>query len=156
MDDGTGLAGPGHARLFLHRGRAPEPGGDRGGHGITPAALARSLAAWWPPLLAVTLLAAVLAWYCWRRHRRYYQPASAVWFVFVLLTGVPGLVAYLFHRRWPVLEKCPACGQVVPATGKPAPVRRGVSRPGTQGLRSVRVKTGIAQGVCRNSSAPRV
>ncbi|MGO8689817.1 MAG: hypothetical protein ACLQLG_09290 [Thermoguttaceae bacterium] len=78
------------------------------------AALARSLAAWWPPLLAVTLLAAVLAWYCWRRHRRYYQPASAVWFVFVLLTGVPGLVAYLCHRRWPVLEKCSACGQVVP------------------------------------------
>ena len=78
------------------------------------AALARSLTAWWPPLLAVTLLAALLAWYCCRRHRRYYQPAAAVWFVFVLLTGMPGLVAYLYHRRWPVLEKCPACGHVVP------------------------------------------
>ena len=78
------------------------------------AALARSLAVWWPPLLAMTLLSALLAWYCYRRHRRYYQPASAAWFVFVLLTGVPGLVAYLCHRRWPVLEKCPACGQVVP------------------------------------------
>ena len=78
------------------------------------AALARCLAAWWPALLVVTLLAAVLAWYCCRRHRRYYQPASGVWFVFVLLTGLPGLVAYLFHRRWPVLEKCPACGQAVP------------------------------------------
>ena len=78
------------------------------------AALARSLAVWWPALLVVSLLSAALAWYCCRRHRRYYQPASGVWFVFVLLTGVPGLVAYLFHRRWPVLEKCPACGQDVP------------------------------------------
>ncbi len=77
-------------------------------------ALAWCLAAWWPALLVVTLLSAALAWYCCRRHRRYCQPASVVWFVFVLLTGLPGLVAYFFHRRWPVLEKCPACGQVVP------------------------------------------
>jgi hypothetical protein len=79
-----------------------------------PAALARCLAAWWPALLVVALLAAALAWYCCRRHRRYYQPASGVWLVFVLLTGLPGLVAYLFHRRWPVLEKCPTCGHDVP------------------------------------------
>ena len=78
------------------------------------AALARSLSLWWPSLLIVTLLAALLAWHCLRRHRRYYQPASAAWFVFVLLAGVPGLVAYLCHRRWPVLEKCPACGHQVP------------------------------------------
>ena len=31
-----------------------------------------------------------------------------------LLTGLPGLVGYLFHRRWPVLEACPACGRTVP------------------------------------------
>ncbi|MGA2068235.1 MAG: hypothetical protein ABSG86_24900 [Thermoguttaceae bacterium] len=79
-----------------------------------PAALARSLAAFWPALLGASLLAAALAWHCCRRHRRYYQPASGVWFVFVLLTGVPGLVAYLFHRGWPVLEKCPACGHNIP------------------------------------------
>jgi hypothetical protein len=78
------------------------------------AAVARCLAAGWPPMLAVSLLAAALAWYCCRRHDRYYQSSSGLWFVFVLLTGVPGLVAYLFHRRWPVLEKCPACGQDVP------------------------------------------
>jgi hypothetical protein len=78
------------------------------------AALARSLNLWWPSLVVVTLLAALLAWHCLRRHRRYYQPASIAWFVFVLLAGVPGLVAYLFHRRWPVLEKCPACGHQVP------------------------------------------
>jgi hypothetical protein len=78
------------------------------------AALAHSLAVFWPSLLVVTLLSAVLAWYCCRRHRRYYQASSVVWFVFVLLLGVSGLVAYLFHRRWPVLEKCPACGHDVP------------------------------------------
>ncbi len=85
--------------------------------GLAPnysAALAHSLAVFWPVLLAVTLLAAALAGYCLRRHRRYAQPAGGAWFVFVLLLGLPGLVAYLFHRRWPVLEKCPACGQAVP------------------------------------------
>jgi len=77
-------------------------------------ALAHSLTVSWPALLVVTLLAAVLALFCCRRQRRYYQSASIVWFVFVLLLGLPGLVGYLFHRRWPVLEKCPACGHDVP------------------------------------------
>jgi hypothetical protein len=77
-------------------------------------ALAHFLAVIWPPLLAVTLLSAALAVYCIRRHGRYCQSYGAVWFVVVLLTGLPGLVGYLFHRRWPVLEKCPACGHSVP------------------------------------------
>jgi predicted amidophosphoribosyltransferase len=34
--------------------------------------------------------------------------------IFVLLGGIPALLGYLWHRRWPVLEPCPACGQVVP------------------------------------------
>jgi predicted amidophosphoribosyltransferase len=33
---------------------------------------------------------------------------------FVFILGVPGLLAYRFHRRWPVLEACPACKQDVP------------------------------------------
>ncbi len=78
------------------------------------AALARSLAVCWPMFLVVTLLAAALAFYCFRRHRRYYQPYSGLWFAFVLLLGLPGLVGYLFHRHWPVLEKCPLCGHAVP------------------------------------------
>jgi hypothetical protein len=79
-----------------------------------PTALLHSLAVFWPPLLVVTLLSAAMAWYCFRRHARYGQPHGAVWFMFVLLTGLPGLVGYLFHRRWPVLENCPHCGQSVP------------------------------------------
>ena len=78
------------------------------------AALTRSLAAWWPALLAVSLLAAALAWRCRRRHHRLYQPYGGAWFALILLTGIPGLVGYRFHRRWPVLEKCPACGHDVP------------------------------------------
>ena len=78
------------------------------------AALARSLAVWWPTLLVVTLLSVALAWYCCRRQRRYYQRYSGVWVALVLLGGLPGLVGYLCHRRWPVLERCPACGQAVP------------------------------------------
>jgi hypothetical protein len=85
--------------------------------GLAPdyfTALRHSLAVFWPPLLMVVLLSVALAWYCWNRHARYYQPYGAVWIVFVLLTGVPGLVGYLFHRRWPVLETCPACKQQIP------------------------------------------
>jgi hypothetical protein len=78
------------------------------------SALGKSCRQFWPALLVVLLLSAALAVYCFRRQRRYYQPYSGAWFVFVLLTGLPGLVGYLFHRRWPVLENCPACGHAVP------------------------------------------
>jgi hypothetical protein len=86
-------------------------------NGLAPSyatALLQVLSAAWPAMLVIALLSAALAWYCYRRNRRYYQAASAAWFVFIFLAGVPGLVGYLFHRRWPVLEKCPACGQGVP------------------------------------------
>jgi hypothetical protein len=83
----------------------------------------------------VSLLSVILAVLCWRRNRQYFQPASGLWFVFVLLMGLPGLVGYLFHRRWPVQEACPACGRLVPrdrdacaACGKefPAPQPKGI------------------------------
>ncbi len=75
---------------------------------------AHQLAVFALPLLVVSLFSAVLAFLCWRRNRRFHQPASIVWLVFVFLAGLPGLVGYLFHRRWPVLEACPACKQSVP------------------------------------------
>ena len=77
-------------------------------------ALAHILAEIWPALLVVTLLAAALAWYCCRRQRRYYQSCKHRLVRVRLALGLPGLVGYLFHRRWPVLEKCPACGHDVP------------------------------------------
>ncbi len=80
----------------------------------TAAALRWSLSAAWPALVAVSLLGAALAWLCYRRQKRFAQPWTRVWVVFVFLAGLPGLVGYLCHRRWPVLEACPACGRSVP------------------------------------------
>jgi hypothetical protein len=68
----------------------------------------------WPALLAVSLVAAVLAGLCYRRQRRYGLPRTAIWVAFVFLTGVPGLLGYLFHRHWPVLDACPACSRSAP------------------------------------------
>jgi hypothetical protein len=67
---------------------------------------------WFAPPLA--LLAFALAAWCYRRHRRYGQSGGVVWFVFVLLLGLPGLAGYLLHRRWPVRLPCPSCGRQVP------------------------------------------
>jgi hypothetical protein len=78
------------------------------------SALRRSLAAYWPGLLATGLLSAVLAGLCYRRQRRFAQPWTAVWIAMVFLVGPAGLIGYLFHRRWPALERCPACGRLVP------------------------------------------
>jgi hypothetical protein len=36
-----------------------------------------------------------------------------IFYHFVLLLGVPGVIGYLLHRRWPVFETCSACGRVV-------------------------------------------
>jgi hypothetical protein len=99
------------------------------------AALSHSLTLFAVPLLLVSMLSVILAAFCWRRNRQYYQSASGAWFVFVLLTGLPGLVGYLFHRRWPVREACPACLKFVPrdrdtcaACGAefPPPPRKGI------------------------------
>ena len=78
------------------------------------------------PMFIVALLAAAL---CYRRQRKYAQPWTWAWMLFVFLGGLPAMVGYLFHRRWPVLEACPACGKRVPrdrehcaACGKPFPL----------------------------------
>jgi hypothetical protein len=78
------------------------------------SALRRSLSAQWPILLAVSALSAVLAGFCYRRQKRFAQPWTGVWVVAVFLGGLPGFVGYRFHRHWPTLEKCPACGRSVP------------------------------------------
>ncbi len=89
----------------------------------------------WPVLLAVSILGAALAWLCYRRQLRFAQPWTAAWVAFVFVCGLPGLVGYLFHRRWPVLEACPSCGRTVPrdrdacsACGAefPAPALKGI------------------------------
>ena len=66
------------------------------------------------PLLVVCLLAAALAVATYRHARRYGQTHAPVWAMFVLLTGVPGLIGYLLHCHWPATERCAQCGATVP------------------------------------------
>jgi hypothetical protein len=79
-----------------------------------PSALAQSLSAGWLPLLVVFAVGGGLAWLTCRRQRVYALPWTGVWTTFVFLAGAPGFIAYLWHRRWPVRQACPACGQTVP------------------------------------------
>ncbi len=78
------------------------------------AALGRSWSEFWPALIALCVLGAVAAWLCYRRQKRYGLPWTKAWVVFVFLGGIPGLVAYYVHCRWPTMEKCPHCGRPVP------------------------------------------
>jgi len=68
----------------------------------------------WKVLLVIVIVSAVLAWICNHRQRRMALPWTWVWVGFVFLFGVPGFLAYRFHRRWPVLENCYVCGNAVP------------------------------------------
>ena len=61
-------------------------------------ALGYSLINVWQPFVAVIILAAVLAWVCYRRQRRMDLPWTWIWVTFVVVFGVPGYLAYLFHR----------------------------------------------------------
>jgi hypothetical protein len=61
------------------------------------------------PLLLTILLSAVLALLCLRRHRRYSEEGLVAWTSFVFVMGLPGLIGYLLHRRWPATEHCANC-----------------------------------------------
>jgi hypothetical protein len=83
-------------------------------HGPSPRFLGDAVQENWLTFVILLAFSLALAVYCYRRQRRYSQPGAAAWAAFVFLFGVPGLLAYLFHRRWPLLETCPACGKAVP------------------------------------------
>ena len=68
----------------------------------------------WPGFGVTAILSAALAWLCRRRQRRYAQGGTSAWMVFVFLFGPFGWLGYLWHRRWPVLAACPACGRAAP------------------------------------------
>jgi hypothetical protein len=48
-------------------------------------------------------------WLC----RRYVMPTVPTigWMLFLLLTGLPGLIAFLSVNEWPAREPCPSCGR---------------------------------------------
>ncbi|HVC93010.1 MAG TPA: hypothetical protein VND64_04930 [Pirellulales bacterium] len=84
----------------------------------------------WPALTMIVGLSSLLAAAAWRRARAFAlsKPERIAWVVFVFLTGVPGYIGYLLHRRWPLRQECPRCEAKVPwdrgacaACGKPFP-----------------------------------
>lgn len=77
-------------------------------------AVAQSLADGWMAMLAVCLLSAALACLAYRRQTRFALPGPVAWAFFVFLFGLPGWLAYRWHRRWPVLEACGECRQPAP------------------------------------------
>jgi hypothetical protein len=69
------------------------------------------------------------------RHRRYAHHGAIAWAIFVLITGVPGFIGYLLHRRWPVVVRCEHCGAQTPrdrdtclncGTAFPPPAPKGI------------------------------
>lgn len=79
-----------------------------------PAAMAHSLSDAWPALSVVYLLAALLACMTYRRQVRYALPAAGLWAAFVFVLGLPGWLAYRWHRDWPVLKECGECHRAAP------------------------------------------
>lgn len=67
-----------------------------------------------PAFMGVIVLGIVLAWITYRLQRKYRRPGTSAWATFVLLLGVPGLIAYWLENRRTKLESCDACGEVVP------------------------------------------
>jgi hypothetical protein len=78
------------------------------------AALAKVLWNTWPSILTVTALGCIVAPLAYRRQKRFGLPNPAAWAAFAFIFGLPGFLAYRFHRVWPVLEECPACHQASP------------------------------------------
>jgi hypothetical protein len=77
-------------------------------------AMTATLADFWPAMLLTALVSLALAILAYRRQRRYSLSHPLPWAIFVFLLGVPGYLAYRFHRTWPVLEDCPRCGEATP------------------------------------------
>lgn len=99
------------------------------------AAIAWMIRQTWPSLLAVLGMGAVGAVAAYRRQQHYGLSGALGWAIFAFLFGVPGWIAYRWHRTWPVLGDCPACGRVVPQdrescteclTDFPPPARKGI------------------------------
>jgi hypothetical protein len=73
-------------------------------------AFAAVLAAVWPPLVALLVVSAALAWWTWTVHRRDGRPYAALWAGLVFLFGPAAWLAYAVERRPTPQSACPACG----------------------------------------------
>ncbi|HEY2410770.1 MAG TPA: hypothetical protein VGI40_00925 [Pirellulaceae bacterium] len=68
----------------------------------------------WLAAFVLYAVCVIPAWAAYRRQKRFNLPNPLGWAVFVYVMGIPGWIAYRFHRAWPVLEECPACHQPSP------------------------------------------
>jgi hypothetical protein len=68
----------------------------------------------WLAALVLFAVCVIPAWAAYRRQKRYALPHAMGWAVFVFVMGLPGWVAYRFHRLWPIMDDCPSCKQLSP------------------------------------------
>jgi hypothetical protein len=61
----------------------------------------------WLRAILVLLISVAAVALADRKQRRSGLPRSYAWLTFVFLLGLPGLVGYLLHRRWPIREHVP-------------------------------------------------
>jgi hypothetical protein len=61
----------------------------------------------WPCVIPAALCA-LTAWFFLRRYH-FAGGAAAGWVLFVLLSGIPGLMAFFSAQEWPKREPCPGC-----------------------------------------------
>jgi hypothetical protein len=91
------------------------------GTGLYRRSLEETIANSWPAFAVLCVLSMVAAAVGYRRQRRVTGRDAAFWAIFVFLFGLPGLLGYWTHRRWPVSERCSACAPWVPRDGVDCP-----------------------------------
>ncbi len=74
-------------------------------------AVSQVVAVGWPALLSAFLASCLAVWLCVRRQQRFGVERSSGWLLFVALLGLPGLLGYIWSRRWPPLVACTECGR---------------------------------------------
>jgi hypothetical protein len=70
----------------------------------------------WFYIMFYHLYTLLWAWITWKREEKYASTPGQkkMWVIFVYLFGLPGLLGYLAHRKWPHLDKCSSCATTTP------------------------------------------
>ena len=79
-----------------------------------PSAIGQAMAICWPGIALVLAISSAGAVAAYRRQRRFGLPGAIGWAILAFVFGLPGWIAYRWHRTWPVIEECPACDQPAP------------------------------------------
>jgi hypothetical protein len=79
-----------------------------------PAAIRQAITICWPGIALVLAFSITSAVAAYRRQRRFGLPGAIGWAILSFIFGLPGWIAYRWHRTWPVLDECPSCDQPAP------------------------------------------